>query len=91
MKNQHHLNCEAPICADDPENDFKKTRVWFPGEPVCGQSPYQPFQRKQAKINRLVAKGLFKHSETYFTAEMLDNRKAITKGMKGRNPELAQS
>ncbi len=84
---QHNLECEAPICAGDPNPDYKKEVVWFPGELICGKTPYKLFQRRQAKINRYVAKSEFKYPEMYFTAELLEKGARITKGTKGANPE----
>jgi hypothetical protein len=90
MKNpEHWQDCQAPICARDTINpNYKHDVVWYPGETICGQTPYQPFQFKQAKINRFVAKGQFKHPDRYFTAEMLEKRSIIRKEMKGGNPDL---
>jgi hypothetical protein len=85
---KHWETCEAPICAGDSNPNYKKEVVWYPGEVVCGKSPYQSFQRKQAKINRFVAKGEFKHPDRYFTAEMLEKRTVIRKGLKGVNPDI---
>ena len=68
----HHLNCEAPICAGDPNPNFKIEVVWYPGERICKRKPFQRFQRRQVEINKLVAKGKFKNLETPYTARDLE-------------------
>lgn len=68
----HHLNCEAPICAGDPNPNFKREVIWCPGERICKRKPYQRFQRRQSDINKVVAKGRFKHPDTPFTARDLE-------------------
>lgn len=89
---QHHLLCEANICADTrcyvDQPNWQKELTWFPGEAVCGKTPFTKWQKRQAKINRLHAKGLFKHGDKfYFTVESLLNRTKIMRGTKGKNPD----
>ena len=88
---EHHLNCEAPICADEKgyqdQPNWRKEVLWYAGEPVCGKSPFTRWQKRQAQINRWHAKGLFKFPELYFTVESLLNRQKIMKGTKGGNPD----
>ena len=73
MRNiNHHLNCEAAICSGDPNPNFKNEVVWYPGERICKRKPFQRFQRRQVEINKLVAKGKFKHLDTPYTARDLE-------------------
>lgn len=87
---EHYENCEAPICAGDPNPNYKKEVLWYPGELVCRRGPYQRFQKQQSKINRYVAKGQFKYPGYYFTASMLESRQMISRGLKGGNPDLEE-
>jgi len=72
-KNSHYLNCEAPICQNDPNPNFKKEVIWLPGEKVCRKFPYEKFQRKQLSINILVNKERFKNTSRAYTAHRLEN------------------
>lgn len=74
MKYLHHLDCEAPICAGDPNPNYKKEVIWYAGEKICQKTPYTKFQRKQANINKWVARGKFKNLEVAFTALDLETR-----------------
>ena len=89
--NKHYLKCEAPICADERAYkdmpDWKETAIWYVDEPYCMRRPYQKWQKKQAKMHRHHKRGDFKHPDRYWTVNMLDKRYAITKGMKGGNPD----
>ena len=71
---RHYLLCEAPICNDDPNPNYKKEVIWIPGELICKRRPPQKFQKKQAEINRCVAKGIFKHIDVPYTAYDLETR-----------------
>lgn len=86
MNYKHNLECGAPICAGDTNPQYKKEVVWHPGEVVCQKKPYQKFQRLQARINRYVQTGRFKHQDRYWTADMLEKRTAVVNA-KGGNPE----
>ena len=73
MRNiNHYLNCEAPICAGDPNPNFKREVIWCPGERICKRKPYQRFQRRQVEINKLVVKGRFRNIDTSYTARDLE-------------------
>jgi len=84
---RHNDECTAPICSDDNNPNYKKDVMWYPGESVCGKSPMTKWQRNQRKINRKVAKGTFKHTDTFFTAETLERMSRVMDGTKGRNPD----
>ena len=71
---KHYLECEAPICQDSIEPNFKHEAVWFAGEKVCTQSPYQKFQKKQLAINKDVAQGKFRHLDEPYNAHALETR-----------------
>lgn len=70
--NKHHLFCEAPICQDDPNPNYKEEVIWCPGEPVCKKVPYQKFQQVQIKINKCLKKGKFKNVDKTYTAHDLE-------------------
>ena len=74
---QHHLACNAPICAGDPNPNYKKEVIWFAGERVCGKTPLKPFQKIQNLINEYLK------IEGCFTVELLEKRRFAYKGMKG--------
>ena len=83
----HTDYCEAPICSADDNPNYKTDVLWYPGEGICGQSPIQKFQRMQRRINRKAAKGLFKHTDTFFTAASLAKLSRVNNGTKGKNPD----
>jgi hypothetical protein len=64
--------CSAPICALDPNPNFKKEVVWVPGETICTNKPYQKFQEKQIRINELWRRKKYKKVEG-LTAEQLES------------------
>lgn len=69
---KHHLICEAPICQDDPNLNYKIEVIWRPGEKVCLKKPYQKFQKKQLDINFWVEKGKFKNIDQIYNANDLE-------------------
>ncbi len=73
MKTIHLLLCEAPICADDQNPNFKNEISWLPGEKVCTRMPYEKFQKKQLEINKLVKEKKFKNMDRGYTANELEN------------------
>lgn len=73
MEKQHFLICGAPICAEDPNPNFKDEVIWYPGEKVCRRIPYEEFQKKQLSINILAKKGKFKNVDKPYTARELEN------------------
>lgn len=70
-----------------PEDDWEEELVWYPGEKICDKYPKTDVQKKQKKINNLVKKDEFIHTERYFTAAMLEDRDEITKRTRGAKPE----
>lgn len=66
--------CDAPICVDDINKNYKDEVVWYAGEKVCTQTPHTKFQKKQLDINKWVAKGKFKNTDTAYTAHELETR-----------------
>ena len=74
MKYEHNLNCNAPICAGDPNPNYKKEVVWYAGEEVCEMKSYTKFQKKQVVINKEMKSGHFRHTEEAFNAFDLENR-----------------
>jgi hypothetical protein len=73
MEHKHHLQCEAPICQDDFNPNYKDEVLWFPGEKICKKPPYQKFQIKQIEINKLVKDGKFGNMDISYTANQLEN------------------
>lgn len=71
-KEEHYLNCEAPICAGDPNQNYKKELVWYSGEKICQRGPYEKFQKVQVEINKQVKKGKFKNIDKPYTANDLE-------------------
>ena len=89
---KHYLICESPLCADERAYkgipNWESGVPWYPGEPMCRRKPYTKWQKRQARINRLYDKGLFKYGNNfYFTVKSLMNRCKIMKGTKGANPD----
>jgi len=70
----HHLECEAPICKDDPNPNFKHAVKWYAGEDVCTKSPYTKWQKKQIDINKWVKLGKFRNLEILYTAYELETK-----------------
>ena len=71
---KHYLECEAAICKESIEPNFKKEAIWYAGELVCLKTPYDKFQKKQLSINKEVKSGHFKHLEEPFNAFDLEHR-----------------
>ena len=69
-KQQHFINCSAPICSCDTNPDYKDEVVWCPGETICRFKPYQKFQEQQVKINELFR--LSKFEDGTFSANHLE-------------------
>ena len=74
MGREHYLVCEAPVCQCDPNPNYKKEVLWWPGEEVCKKDPDQKFQKKQLDINKWVRKGKFKNVDEAYTANDLETR-----------------
>ena len=68
---KHLDNCSSPICQSDENPNYKNEVLWFPGEPVCREKPYEKFQEVQLKINRLVSKKKYNVNKS-FTASQLE-------------------
>lgn len=76
MKKLHdYMACSGNICVTDPE---KHLRTWIVGEPTCSNKPYTKWQKVQAKINRLLAKGKLKNTDSYFYLADLEKVKRVT-------------
>ncbi len=74
MLNKHYLFCDAPVCAGDPNLNYKNEVLWYPSEKVCGQKPYERFQQKQLQINKETENGTFKNLDESYGANELENR-----------------
>ena len=82
----HIKKCPAPLCMSCKKQGWKEDFVWYPGEKICDRKPYTGIQKKQKKINELVKKGDFVHTDRYFTAEMLEDRDKISRLTRGASP-----
>ena len=71
---RHQENCNAAICRDDPNPNFRTEVAWRPGEEVCKKVPYDKFQLKQLDINKWVKKGMFKNLDKTYTAHDLETK-----------------
>ncbi len=75
MSEKHYLVCNAPICQDDLNPNYKDEVLWYAGEKICKKFPYTEFQNKQIEINKLVAKGKWKKNlDIPYTANDLEKR-----------------
>ncbi|MEK7089140.1 MAG: hypothetical protein AAB913_03360 [Patescibacteria group bacterium] len=74
MSDAHYLVCNAPICQDDPNPNYKDEVIWRPGSKVCLKGPYQAFQKKQLAINEEIEKGTFKNTDESYTANELETK-----------------
>ena len=74
MQYKHSELCNAAICNDDSDPNYKNEVIWYPGEEVCKRGPLQKFQKKQKDINKCVSKGKFKNVDVPYTATDLETR-----------------
>lgn len=74
MEYKHYENCNAPICQDDPNPNWRDETIWYAGEKVCTKEPFAKFQKKQLAINKEVAKGTFRNTDEPYTAIDLETR-----------------
>ncbi|MFA6273627.1 MAG: hypothetical protein WC662_00520 [Candidatus Paceibacterota bacterium] len=74
MAYNHRENCEASICQDEIEPNWKNDRVWCPGEKICQKKPYQKFQKMQIEINKMVALGKFRNMDEGYTTHDLETK-----------------
>lgn len=77
--NKHLDNCSAAICNQDTNPNYKDEVLWYPGEQVCRNKPYEKFQLKQIKINELVRNSKFNKVDLGFTANELECLKIAQK------------
>lgn len=68
------MNCEAPICVNDKNPNYKKEVLWYAGEPVCTCQKTAKFKTKQRDINKWVALKKFKNLDIPYTAFELETR-----------------
>jgi hypothetical protein len=74
--------CSAPLCPGDPTLE---SAIWYPGEEVCKHNGIN-FAAVQRRIIRA---GI--GPETCFTVSMLRRNIAITKTLRGLDPERPQN
>ena len=74
MEYKHHEHCDAPICQDDNNPDWRNERPWYAGEKICTKEPYVKFQKVQSIINKEVEKGTFRNMVEFFTANELETK-----------------
>ena len=82
-KTKHWDTCDAPICQDSMESDFKENVIWYPGEEVCYKKPYKLFQKVQVKIIALIKDCSEEEIEKMgcFTASMLEKIERVKRGI----------
>ena len=74
-------SCSAPLCPLDQES--LENGIWYPGEDICTKRGVE-FTARQRRIARTAAGSFL---QTCFTASMLKHKFAISKGLRGLNPE----
>ena len=76
-------SCGAPLCPLDPPS--LTNGIWYPDEEICKARKFQylPWIEKQKRIikHRLTA------DNGFFTVKMLYSIRAVTKTLKGANPD----
>lgn len=74
--------CNVPLCPLDPES--LKDGVWYPDEEICRKKgwSYHKWIRIQKRIKEVGA-----DTGLYFDYEMLKNKGAVQKGVKGKDPD----
>ena len=91
----HHDACSAPICFLSPRIT-DEPYFWYPGEGICWLHAVSPEQRRVRRIQRRIQKrwkllppdsGFDDADIGYFTYADLVRRKAIRKGVRGRDRE----
>jgi len=77
-----HERCESPLC---PLHDDLDDCLWYPDEDVCSSRGYTKLHwlKKQKRIKRLKLSS----NVGYFTAKMLSSIKAVSKSIKGIDPD----
>lgn len=89
---KHFELCQANLCAEEDAHtdnpNWRDDLPWYSGEAVCGKKPSTKWQKRQAKINRFLEKGLFKYPDFFFTVETLSKIKHLSKSIKGKNPDM---
>ncbi len=86
-KCKYYESCSAPICPAEGIEKMKKA-IWYPDEAICkkrdenGKIPI--FVKQQKKIAKIVKKN-GKLNVGYFTFDMLNANRKITKAIKGIN------
>ena len=68
------MNCEAPICVNDKNKNFKNEVYWYTGESICTCQKTAKFKTKQRDINKWVKLGKFKNLDIPYTATDLETR-----------------
>ena len=73
-------SCNAPLCPLDEEG--LKKAIWYPDEGICKRRLNRPWLKIQKKIAKRA-----KHSDGYFTIQMLVHSCRICKGIEGLDPD----
>ena len=75
-------SCNAPLCPLEDEEELKKG-IWFPDESVCKRRGLNyPWLKTQKKITKRA-----RHSDGYFTIQMLSHLRRVCKGIEGLDPD----
>ena len=70
MKN-HYVNCNAPICAEDTNPNFRDEVVWHPDEEICKLKPTERWHKLQHSLVYLTSTGRFIDKGQGYTANEL--------------------
>jgi len=74
--------CSAPLCPMENEEELKKA-IWYPDEEICRRRGLNyPWLKTQRKIGKRA-----KHSDGYFTLQMLTHLRRVCKGIEGLDPD----
>ena len=76
-------NCDAPLCPLDERSLGRG--IWYADEVICQLRKFHtlPWVRKQKRI----AKAGLNDDGSFFTVSMLESIAAVTKGLKGADPD----
>ena len=92
--NAHADTCGAPICFERP--GVSDAYFWYPGEPICGFRTQDPASRHVRRVQRRIERvwralppdrGWGDADIGYFEYDDLLQRKAVRRGIRGRNRE----
>ena len=82
LKCPYFDSCDAPLCPLEGEEGLKNG-IWYPEEEICRRRGLNyPWLKTQKKIAKRA-----KHSDGYFTLQMLTHPCRISRGITGLDPD----